>query len=239
MGKMKITDKYSKSLWKKQEKKFAALEKEIKIPGEKLDQVDFVSIKKAADFEKIPESGGCYWIATNEPVNHRLHQNPIPEKIKKGEIIYNGIAKDNVRLRIKHHLSGEIDAGWSGISLDIYPKKSKSHRKKAMAPEGKVPYVDCVLKVNDSNSYSCKPIRTKNLLYRLFLSDTEKKYIKDSKRGEFFFRNGIDIFERKHKKFKFTVYFITGLNWLFLEYIEKKWREKYGLPKLCSYSSGR
>lgn len=236
---MKIADKYSKSLWKKQEKKFEALEREIKFPGEKLDKVDFVLIKKPADFKKIPESGGCYWIWTNEPVNHRLHKNLIPKIIKKGEVIYNGIAKDNVRLRIKHHLYGEIDAGWSGISLDVYPKKSKSHRKKVMAPKGKVPYVDCFLKRRDANSYSCKPITTKDLLSRLFLSSSEKKYIKDNNAKVFYFRNGIDIFENKHKKFKFAVYFITGLNWLFLEYIEKKWRKEYGLPKLCSYSSGR
>jgi hypothetical protein len=236
---MKIADKYSKSIWKKQEKKFEALEKEIKIPDEKLDKVDFVLIKKGADFEKIPESGGCYWIWTNEPVNHRLHKNPTPKKIKGGEVIYNGIAKDNVRLRIKHHLSGEIDAGWSGISLDIYPERSKSHRKKVMATKGKVPYIDCVLKKNNANSYTLNPIRTKDLLSHLFLSDTEKKYIKNSNTKDFFFRNGINIFEKKHKNFKFVVYFITGFNWLFLEYIEKKWREKYGLPKLCSYFSGR
>ena len=224
---MKIVNKYSESIWKKQEKKFKALEKKIKIPDKKLNKVDFVLIKKVADFEKIPERGGCYWIWTNEPVNHRLHKNPTSKKIKNGEIIYNGIAKDNVKLRIKHHLSGEIDAGWSGISLDIYPKSSESHRKKAMSlNKGKVPYVDCVFK-NDTNSYSCKPVRTKkDLLSHLFLSDTEKKYIKNSNASEIFFRNGIDIFERKHKKFKFVVYFITGLEPLFLEYIEKKWRKR-------------
>lgn len=36
-----------------------------------------------------------------------------------------------------------------------------------------------------------------------------------------------------------SIRFIASPNWLFLEYIEKKWREKYGLPKLCSHSSGR
>ncbi len=239
---MKIINKYSESIWKKQEiKLFENLEKAIKIPNEKLDKVDFVLIKREADFEKIPKSGGCYWIWTNEPANHRFHKNLIPKKIKNGEIIYNGIAKDNVRLRIKHHLLNvKEDARWSGISLDIYQSESQSHRKKAMSlNKGKVPYVDCVFE-NGTNSYSCKPVRTKkDLLSHLFLSDTEKKYIKNSNASEIFFRNCIDIFERKHKKFKFVVYFITGLEPLFLEYIEKKWREKYGLPKLCSYSSGR
>ena len=211
---MKIVNKYSESIWKEQEKKFKALEKKIKIPGEKLDNIDFVLIKKVDDFKKIPESGGCYWIWTNEPVNHRLHKNLIPKRIKDGEVIYNGIAKDNVRLRIKHHLLGEVDAGWSGISLDIYQSESQSHRKKAMSPKGKVPFVDCVLKKNE-------PIKTKDLLSFLFLSREEKKYITNSFATEFFFRNGIKVSDKKHRNFKFVVYFITGSNQLFLEYIEK------------------
>ncbi|MBI5099659.1 MAG: hypothetical protein HZB30_10525 [Nitrospirae bacterium] len=227
---MKIANKNS-VYWKKQEDKFKVLEKEIKIPNEKLDNVDFVLIKKETDLKKIPDRGGCYWIWTNEPVNHRLHKKLIPSKIKNGEIIYNGIAKDNVRLRIKHHLLGEIDAGWSGISLDIYQSKSQSHRKKAMSPNGKVPFVACDLKN--------EPIRTKDLLSFLFLSREEKKYITNSVETDFFFRNGINVSDKKHRNFKFVVYFIRGSEQLFLEYIEKKWREKYELPKLCSYTSGR
>lgn len=240
MKRMTIVDKFSKSIWKREEKKFEALEKKVKIPNRKLHEVDFVILKKEEDFEKIPQSGGCYWLWTNEPVHHQLHKNPIPEKIKKGEVIYNGIAKDNVRQRVKHHLWGEMNAGWSGISLDIYPKKSPSHRKKAMSPKGKVPYVDSIIdKRHEINKDSLKPIRTKDLIFRLYLSRAEKTYIKDHNQKTYFFRNGIKISDPKHKNFKFKVYFITGSNWLYLEYIEKKWREEYGLPKLCTYSSGR
>jgi hypothetical protein len=197
----------------------------VKIPNKKLDKVDFISVKKNADINAIPTGGGCYWIWTNEPVIHSLHKYNTPLPFNGGEVIYNGIAKDDVKGRVFHHLFGFEDAGWSGISLDIYTKNSVSHRKKACSPIGKVPYINK------------KPIKTKAQLLQLHLSTTEKTYLKKNK-TVFYFRNGINITESKHKKFKFKVYYITGLTSLYLEHIEKQWRE-FGLPKLCSYSSGR
>ncbi len=102
----------------------------------------------------------------------------------------------------------------------------------------KVPYVDCILDDRGSR-YKCTPIREKRLIFRLYLSKEEKAFIKNSNQKMYYFRNGINIFDKKHKSFVFKAYFITGLESLFLEYIEKKWREKFGLPKLCTYSSGR
>ncbi len=224
---MPILKKFSESTWAKEEDKFKILEANIKTPDNELKEVDFVELWTMEDFEKIPDNGGCYWIWTDEPVNHSFHKNKTPEKIYGGEIIYNGIAKDNVRLRVKHHLIGELDAGWSGISMDILPSQPASHRKKVFATKGKVPYLDN------------KPLRSKELLYKLQLSAEEKKFIEANAHDTYFFRNGINIFEPKHKKYKFKVYYIAGLKTLYLEFIEKKWREKFGLPKLCSYSSGR
>ena len=66
----------------------------------------------------------------------------------------------------------------------------------------------------------------------------EKEYIQKDSSDIIYFRNGIDINDEKHQKFIFKVYYITGLSSLYLEFIEKEWR-KFGLPKLCSYSSGR
>jgi hypothetical protein len=235
MKRMVVKDNYSRTVWKKEEDKFKTLERKVRIPDEKLEEVDSVLLKREQDFEKIPDKGGCYWIWTNEPVCHRLHKNPIPRKMGVGEIIYNGIAKDDVRLRIKRHLLGQEHDQWSAISLDIYPHRSTSHRKKAMSSEGKVPYVASP----DRKDELLEQIRNKDLLGRLFLSRREREYIAGSRKGTHFFRNGINILEAKHKKYRFIVYFITGLNWLYLEYIEKNWRAKYGLPKLCSYSSGR
>jgi len=233
-------NRFSESIWKIEEEKFKRLEAKIRIPNESLDDVDCVSFKKRNDFDLIPDKGGCYWIWTNEPVKHRFHRNKIPKKIHEGEIIYNGVAKDNVQNRIMHHLLGKQNARWSGISLDIYYQKSVSHRKKAMSAKGKAPYIECPSDIgNERRNDELKLIRDKTLLLKMFLSGKEKSFLKKSNKKEYCFRNGINIFETKHKKHSFKVYFITGLETLYTEYIEKKWREKFGLPKLCSYSSGR
>ena len=130
---MQVANKFSQSIWKKEDEKFKKLR--IKVPDKELHKVDFVVLKKNFDFDRIPETGGCYWTWTNEPVKHRFHKHKTPDKIKDGEIIYNGIAKDNLQRRIKHHLLGQPRAGWSGISLDIYPGESRSHRKKALSSD--------------------------------------------------------------------------------------------------------
>jgi len=214
------------SYWLKQEKLFLNAIKDVKIPNVTLDKVDFIKVSNNTDINSIPPGGGCYWIWTNEPVKHSLHKHKTPNLFDSGEVIYNGIAKDEVKGRIFHHLFGFEDAGWSGISLDIYTKNSVSHRKKACSPKGKVPFI------------TKKPIKTKSQLLQLHLSKSEISYIKRNKLGVFYFRNGINIADNKHKKFTFKVYYITGLTSLYLEHIEKQWRE-FGLPKLCSYSTGR
>ncbi len=212
--------------WLEQEKKFLNAIKDVEIPNEQLEDVDFKLLKNNEDINSIPSGGGCYWIWTNEPVKHSLHKHKTPKSFNGGEIIYNGIAKDDVKARVFHHLFGFEDAGWSGISLDIYTKDSVSHRKKACSPNGKVPYINNI------------PIKSKTQLLELNLSKKEKNYIKNNDSNVFHFRNGINITDNKHKNYNFIVYYITGLTSLYLEYIEKQWRE-FGLPKLCSYSSGR
>lgn len=212
--------------WLEQEKKFLKAIEDVDVPNDSLDNVDFVEINSHNDFSKIPNGGGCYWIWTNEPVIHSLHKNQIPKPFQNGEIIYNGIAKDDVKGRVFHHLYGFEDAGWSGISLDIYTKASNSHRKKACSPKGKVPFINNI------------PIRNKEELLKLHLTEGEKIFINKSGQNVFHFRNGINLNDEKHKNFIFKVYFIIGLTNLYLEYIEKEWR-KNGLPKLCSYLTGR
>jgi len=214
------------SYWIEQEKKFLNAIENIEIPSQNLKNVDFKLLKTIEDINSIPSGGGCYWIWTNEPVKHSLHKHPTPKTFDGGEIIYNGIAKDDVKGRIIHHLFGSEDATWSGISIDIYTKQTVSHRKKACSPRGKVPYLNN------------QPIRTKEQLLQLNLSVNERAFINEGKGDMFYFRNGVNITEEKHKKYHFRAYYIAGLTSLYLEYIEKKWRE-FGLPKLCSYSSGR
>jgi len=212
--------------WLEQEKKFLNAISDVDVPDQSLDNVDFIPVSNHEDLGNISNGGGCYWIWTNEPVIHSLHKNKIPGSFNGGEVIYNGIAKDDVKGRVFHHLFGFEDAGWSGISMDIYRKPSTSHRKKACSPKGKVPYLNN------------EPIRSKEQLLKLHLTETEKKYIKNNEQDIFYFRNGINLNDEKHSDFEFKVYFITGLTSLYLEHIEKEWRND-GLPKLCSYLTGR
>ena len=241
-----VINKFSETIWKKQEQEFKALENSLKIPNFKLQQVDSVILRRKKDIDKIPDGGGCYWIWSDEPVKHVLHKKDLPERFNGGEVVYNGISQDNVKGRIEHHLFGLPDAGWSGISMDIYTKESTSHRKRAMSlkSKDKVPYVFTKGANKDNKKRGeeieyLTPIRNKELLLTLTLSKGEKAYIKNTRYQKYFFRNGIDIAENKHKEYTFTVYYIVGLESLYLEYIEKKWRKIYGQPRLCSYVSGR
>ena len=228
---MPLVERYSLTVWRQEEQRFRELEAAVRIPDARLNEVDVVELTDPSEFDKIPEAGGCYWLWTNEPVLHRLHKNPLPERFDNGEVIYNGIAKDNVRLRIKHHLMGEEGAGWSGISIDIYPGDARSHKKKACSAKDKVPYLDRA---------PFPPIRSKALLAELNLCDQERDFINSSRQEIFYFRNGIDIREQKHRMSSFRAYYIiTQPETLYLDFIEKKWRRQYRLPKLCSYASGR
>jgi len=217
------------NIWQKEEQKFLRAVRNVKIPNKNLKHVDYVNRN---EIDQIPKSGGCYWIWTNEPVLHTLHKNKTPELFNGGEIIYNGIAKDDVRGRVFNHLKGEIDAGWSGISLDLHFGQTVSHRKKAMSVEGKVPFIK---DVDENGAERFKQVRSKGDLLSLYLSRIEKRLLLRARLDRVYF----NIENSKHKKFKFRVYYITGLSSLYLEFIEKEWRVKYGLPKLCSYSSGR
>lgn len=236
-------------IWLEEEKIFLKAIENIKIPNATLDNVSFVTPHTSNDLNVIPESGGCYWIWTNEPVNHYLHKNETPVPFNGGEIVYNGIAKDNVRGRVKHHLFGHVDAGWSGISLDVYFDETTSHRKKALSEKGKVPFIKIEESLKRGNTkkglkkgdlvQKYKPIRAKEDFLNIFLSEIEKNEIENMDINRIYFRNGINITEDKHKNFQFKVFYITNLSPLYLEFIEKKWRQENGLPKLCSYSSGR
>jgi hypothetical protein len=236
------------NIWQVEEAKFIQATQNVRIPDATLQDVPYIIPKNVTELNRIPESGGCYWIWTNEPVLHSLHKKPTPVAFDNGEIIYNGRANSDVRGRIKGHLFGQHNATWSAISLDIYFDPTPSHRKKALSLMGKVPYIKSkkilkrgnkkkgLLKGSAIDDYS--PIRTKEDLDKIYLSDDERILLNRSSSNQIHFRNGIDITESKHVSFEFRVYFITGLSTLYIDFIEKKWREN-GLPKLCSYSLGR
>lgn len=229
--------------WTEEDEKFSKFEKDIQIPNSNLTDVNCVILKNSADFNSIPKSKGVYWIWTDEPITHILHKpsKNIPKKIKisinnkkiEGEVIYNGVAQDNINNRIKnYHLYASPENTISGISVDIYMDgEVKSHKKKILSSniKEKVPYVNN------------KRIATKEYALKLFLSKSEKKFIKKSKDKNIYFRNGINISDKKHKKYHFVVFYIGNLkSESYMGFIEKQWRKIHKIyPRLCSYSSGR
>jgi hypothetical protein len=220
--------KSGNSTWSNENNRFLSLERTVQIPNGCLRGVSRVALDSPQDFNSIPDSGGCYWIWTDEHVIHSMHNRVIPNKFDGGRVIYNGLAKDNLRLRISYHLRSEHDATWSGISMDIFMGRSKSHRKRTFGKGSfKVPFIIGT------------PIMSKHNLLKLRFTKTEQNYIVAS-HGAIFFRNGIDIFDHKHRRFKYKVYFIADLNSVsYLNFIEHEWRLKFGSPQLNSYISGR
>jgi len=231
---MSIMDSTLMKIWLEQDELVKRHEKDLLYPDETLSNVPYVKVKTLDDLQVIPKKkGGCYWIWTNEPVYHKLHKNKIPVGFNGGMIIYNGIAKDNVGARIKHHLFGKVNEGWSGISMDLVSFTPKSHAKKSMSTKvgsrGKVAFLLNNTRITDVS-----------LLSQLFLSEEERRLVDSNSQTEIYFRNGINILEKKHESYDFIVYFIAGLeSTTYLEFIEKKWRNEYHNPQLCSYISGR
>jgi hypothetical protein len=91
----------------------------LDIPDGKLCGVTSIAVDNETDILKIPNKGGCYWIWTNENIEHAFHNNKLPEKLDNGEIISNGIANDDIRGRIRKHLFGNVEEGMSAISVDL------------------------------------------------------------------------------------------------------------------------
>lgn len=216
--------------WHKIDTELSIYESSLLIPDGQLKGVPAIIIKSPTDLTRIPKSGGCYWIWTNEPVLHSFHPNSkvFPTGFDGGEIVYNGISKDDIRGRIQRHLLGKVEEGMSGIGLDLLTFEYKgSHRKKAYSTDGKAPCIDG------------KRITTIEQLRQIGLSKEEKVFL-DGCTHAVYFRNGINVTEEKHKKFVFKVYFLSNLkSYSYGDIVEKKWREINGIPKLCSYSKGR
>ena len=215
--------------WQEIDLKICEFENSIPIPNGKLENVDWITVKSFDDLLKIPKAGGCYWIWTDRIINHSFNNKKHPEKFNNGEVIYNGIAKDDIRGRVQKHLLGVKEEGFSAISIDLYPNLNvKSHKKKICSPTGNSAYLNQ------------KRIRNKDLLSELNFSDDEMLFVNSSSSAEFYFRNGINVTETKHLDNNYKVYFICGLKSLsYGDIIEKRWREKYGLPRLCTYNKGR
>lgn len=203
---------------------------EINLIGDVLINVK-QAIKKLLEHNKYYMNvGGCYWIWTNEPIHHYLHNHQTPKKFNGGEIIYNGISNKRFIDRILYHIFGCDTQTWSAMGIDIYThKEPNSHFKKACSQHGRVSMIKNIngeyVKINDLNT-----------LYNLNLSKYETQFINKNKQNKtFYFRNGICLTDKKHQGFNYKIYFIIGKTETYRNYIESMWRNKYGLPRLCSY----
>ncbi|MEK6881882.1 MAG: hypothetical protein AABY22_19850 [Nanoarchaeota archaeon] len=208
----------------------------IKIPDEKLIDVSYVDIKYRSDLKKLPVKSGVYWIYTDEPIHHSFNDNPCSYKINDGDLtltpIYNGSSISSIRGRISSHLfsndiENKTDAGnMSGISVDVFPKISTSHRKNIWSKTGKkLPL------------FNNKKIVSKSDIDLSSFSTEEINIINSG--DEIFFANGINVESDKHKDFCFRVYYIYNIHDVYCSHIENQWRINYGCPKLCTYVEGR
>ena len=209
-----------------------SLSKDGWVPAGDLHDLPYVVIKSTSDLLKIPSKQGAYWIVTNEPVEHSMHNRSFPAKIKEekneSEIIYNGVA-GNIRGRASVHLLREKCEGMSGISVDLFTGSAppRSHVKKAfVAGRGKVPYINGTL------------VSAKEDLHKMNLSQKEKDYVSQSNNEQIFLWNGINVSWEKHVNHEWRVYYYV-CDHSMSSHVEIKWRERNGNPKLNSYKAGR
>lgn len=199
-----------------------------------LDDLDCVYLTSETDLKKIPKAGGVYFIVTNEPVNHSFHNRDFPDKLPDNfEIIYNGTAQDLCD-RAKKHLFREVSKGMSGISLDILTtgEKVKSHTKVCFSvEERRTPYID--------DGYKVKRIKTIDEVYKLNLSHREITFVKKNQEEDIYFKNGIDIFDLKHRQYQYIFFFKAIHSHNVRDIIETNWRRTFGTPRLCTYLEGR
>lgn len=212
----------------------------ISLPCEKLLICKKIVIKKSDDFDLISNKPGLYWITTNEQINHCLNSglNCLTNINDDSKIIYNGSSGD-IRSRIKEHLYRSDEKGGegtqSGISIDILNKNFENNKK--------ISHVKCLWGENKKTPKyfkdgKIKKINDKNdIINEIYFSKEEKNIIK--KNNVIYFKNGINIFSEKHKKYNWTIYYLEIDNHNIRDYIEIEWRKKYGIPQLCSYTSGR
>ena len=201
------------------------------------------------NLKKLPKLPGNYWICTDEPIFHCFNLKKRPKKLEYNgrlfEVVYNGQA-DNIQNRIEKHLYREETklGGMSGISIDITPFYKQgtklSHNKllyttKKEGEKKKLPYYE---------KYK-RPINYNDIkkLHSDDNSDDVKEYLKNmNEESTVYFKNGININEDKHKKYKWLVIFYDMNKKIYhpiSDIIEKTWRSENGIPKLCSYTAGR
>jgi|TARA_B110000208_G_scaffold40656_1_gene53812 hypothetical protein len=225
---------------------------EVVIPDNELSKLTHVTLRTMADLKQIPTENGCYWIITNEPVNHCFNSGShCPGVLSDGfSVVYNGVAVQ-MRGRAKQHLLRQGSRGSfgsaSGISVDLLKEievkngVSKSHVKwmwqdTNAAKKHKLPKI---LKGPPTNKYyqNQRDASKQEIMDTLNLSQSEKEMAAD--RDELIFKNGIDVTDEKHAGYTWKFVFVPISNQGLRDSVERNWRVKYGVPSLCTYKDGR
>lgn len=211
---------------------------QIFIPNNKLDNIKTVEIASLDDIKKLPKTAGCYWIITDAPIRHCFNKgDKIPAQIENSIILYNGSATSLQHRAEEHLLRPSEKSGFgmiSGISIDIITTPTKGSHAKCLWCKNKKK----LPKINNTNSNNFSSLSNKDdIIKYLYLSDEEKTYI--TNHDEIYFKNGINVENAKHKKYKYIFYYIEESNSVIRNYIETEWRKMYGTPILCSYLCGR
>ena len=229
---------------------------EILIPDNELSKLTHVTLRTMDDLKQIPKETGCYWILTNEPINHCFNSgNHCPVVLSDGfSVVYNGVAAE-LRGRAKQHLLRQCSKGsfgsTSGISVDLLKETevikggSKSHVKwmwqqANAAKKHKLPKIlKCRGALGSDNQYYQiqRDTSKQEILDTLHLSQSEKEMA--AKREELIFKNGIDVTDEKHAVYTWKFVFVPISDHGLRDCVERKWRIEYGVPILCTYKDGR
>jgi len=216
----------------------------INLPNASLDGLCAVNIASEEDLLKIPNADGNYWILTDEPLAHCLHSGKTsPQPLPCGlRVVYNGVS-DKLHHRAKEHLwRSNLKGGFgtqSGISVDLLMEEPfstsqiKSHVKCMWGEKKKIP------KIWWEGSYQ-KPMSKTQMINTLFLSDEEKTFaIHQPTTNYLYFKNGIHVLDPKHKPYRWVFVFVPIALHHLRNYVENEWRQRHGVPILCSYNAGR
>lgn len=211
-------------------------QKKYAVPARNLSDLPYVDIKSEKDFKMIPNTGGAYWIVTDEKIPHAMnkyHDNRVV--LDAGEVIYNGMAKDDVRARIKAHLNRIDDKGMSAISVDILPYIAASHTKLMMHENNrkKLAYFNGI-KITGIDDVILNQYSKSN-------QQNIKNVLNDPKNtnNAVWFRSGINVLDDNHSIYNWRVYYLTDVTRTYADFTECEWRRLYGQPRLNSYVDGR
>lgn len=217
-------------------KQMAEDQKKYAVPARNLSDLPYVDIKSEKDFKMIPNTGGAYWIVTDEKIPHAMNKyHNTRVVLDAGEVIYNGMAKDDVRARIKAHLNRIDDKGMSAISVDILPYIATSHTKLMIHENNrkKLAYFNGI-KITIIDDVTLNQYSKSN-------QQNIKNVLNDPKNtnNAVWFRSGINVLDDNHSIYNWRVYYLTDVTRTYADFTECEWRRLYGQPRLNSYVDGR